>query len=451
MRYLPNSPADRQAMLAATGHSHIDELFEQIPSDLRLQGKLNLPGPLSESEIFDFFRQAATESSREYVSLLGAGAYSHYSPVVIDAMLSRGEFFTAYTPYQAEIAQGTLQAMFEFQTMMTQLTGMEVSNASLWDGSTATAEAALMAMRVTQRHRVILARTLHPEYRQIIRTYSQNQDVELAEVPYEKSGQIDLSQLESAVDSQTAAVVVQSPNFFGVLERIPEIASIAHRKGALLIVSINEPLSLAVVKPPTEADIVCGEAQSFGVPVSFGGPYVGFLTTREKFIRQMPGRLVGQTVDTEGRRGFVLTLATREQHIRREKATSNICTNQALFALAATIYLTLLGKTGLRQLAEQNLAKAHYAAGQLRAIPGISTPFAGPHFSEFVVKVPDAERLLQDLRGEKIIGGLHLGELYPELADHLLVCTTELVSRAAIDRLTKVASHQSSVVSTEHT
>jgi glycine dehydrogenase subunit 1 len=320
--------------------------------------------------------------------------------------------------------------------MMTQLTGMEVSNASLWDGSTATTEAILMAMRVTGRHRVIMARTIHPEYRQIIRTYSQNQNVKLAEVPYETSGQIDLSQLESTVDSQTAAVVVQSPNFFGALERIPDIASMAHRRGALLIVTINEPLSLAVVKPPSEADIVCGEAQSFGVPVSFGGPYVGFLTTREKFLRQMPGRLVGQTVDTEGRRGFVLTLATREQHIRREKATSNICTNQALSALAATIYLTLLGKTGLRQLAEQNLSKAHYAAGQLRGVPGFARPFAAPHFNEFVIKVPgDAERLLEDLRGEKIIGGLHLGEFYPELADHLLLCTTELVSRAAIDRL----------------
>ncbi len=443
MRYLPNSPADRQAMLAATGHAHIDELFEQIHSDLRLKGKLNLPGPLSESEILDFFRQAAAESSCDYVSLLGAGAYSHYCPVVVDAMLSRGEFFTAYTPYQAEIAQGTLQAMFEFQTMMTQLTGMEVSNASLWDGSTATTEAALMAMRVTHRQRVVLAKTLHPEYRQIVRTYMQNQNVELVEVPYAVSGQIDLAQLESAVDSHTAAVVVQSPNFFGTLERIPEVASIAHRKGALLIVTINEPLSLAVVKPPSDADIVCGEAQSFGVPVSYGGPYVGFMTTREKFLRQMPGRLVGQTVDTEGRRGFVLTLATREQHIRREKATSNICTNQALCALAATIYLTLMGKIGLRQLAEQNLSKAHYAAAQLRAAPGFATPFAAPHFNEFVVKVPgDAERLLEDLRREKIIGGLNLGEFYPELPNHLLMCFTELVSRKAIDRLVEVVNRQ---------
>ena len=329
--------------------------------------------------------------------------------------------------------------MFEFQTMMTQLTGQEVSNASLYDGSTATTEAALMAMRVTHRHRVLLARTLHPEYRQIARTYVQNQDVELEEIPYAASGQIDVAQLEAAVDARTAAVVVQSPNFFGALERIPEIAAIAHRQGALLIVTITEPLSLAIVKPPIDADIVCGEAQSFGVPVAFGGPYVGFLTTRERFIRQMPGRLVGQTVDTEGRRGFVLTLATREQHIRREKATSNICTNQSLCALAATIYLCLLGKTGLRQLAEQNLAKAHYAASQLRGIPGFVTPFSGPHFNELVVRVPgDAEILLEELRQEKIIGGLHLGEFYPELANHLLLCFTELVSRTAIDRLVEV-------------
>jgi glycine dehydrogenase subunit 1 len=440
MRYLPNSPADRLAMLKATGHAHINELFEQIPADLRLKGKLNLPGPLAESEILDFFRQVATESSRDYVSLLGAGAYSHYCPVAVDDMISRGEFLTAYTPYQAEIAQGTLQAMFEFQTLMTQLTGQEVSNASLWDGSTATTEAILMAERVTGRHRVVMARTLHPEYRQIARTYTQNQqDVELVEIDYDAAGQIDVAALDSALDKQTAAVVIQSPNFFGVIEKTKEIADIAHRHGTLLIVSINEPLSLAVVKPPVEADIVCGEAQSFGVSVSYGGPYVGFLTTKEKYLRQVPGRLVGQTIDTEGRRGFVLTLATREQHIRREKATSNICTNQSLFALVATIYLTLLGKQGLRELAEQNLSKAHYAAAQIRSIEGFSTPFNGAHFNEFVVKVPgDAETLLEDLRKEKILGGIHLSEFYLEAADHLLMCVTELVSRQSIDRLVEV-------------
>ena len=454
MRYLPNSAAARQTMLTATGHRHIDELFAQIPAELRLKGTLNLPGPLSEAEVLEFFQQAAAKSSREYVSLLGAGAYSHYRPVVIDSLLSRAEFFTAYTPYQAEIAQGTLQAMFEFQTMMTQLTDQEVSNASLYDGSTATTEAVLMALRVAKSRKVLLARTLHPEYRQIVRTYVQNQDVEVVEVPYAISGQIDLAQLKSAVDSQTAAVVIQSPNFFGVFECIPEIASIVHRHGALLIVTVTEPLSLAIVKPPSEADIVCGEAQSFGVPVAFGGPYVGFLTTREKYLRQTPGRLVGQTVDTEGRRGFVLTLATREQHIRREKATSNICTNQSLCALAATIYLSLLGKTGLRLLAEHNLAKAYYAARQLREIAGFETHFSSPVFNEFVVKVPgDAECLLEELRREQIIGGVHLGPFYPELENHLLLCFTELVRREAIDRLaelcgnTGVVSSQASVVS----
>lgn len=436
MRYLPNSPADRQAMLRATGNTSIDELFAQIPAELRFRGKLNLPGPLSEAEILEFFRQAASESSREYVSLLGAGAYAHYRPVVVDALLSRGEFFTAYTPYQAEIAQGTLQAMFEFQTLMAQLTGQEVSNASLYDGSTATTEAVLMALRITRRHRVVLARTLHPEYRQVLHTFVRHQDVKLTEVPYTASGRIDMTQLESVVDSETAAVVIQSPNFFGTLERASEIAHLAHRQRALLIVVVTEPLSLAIVKPPSDADIVCGEAQSFGVPVSFGGPYVGFLTTQEKFLRQIPGRLVGQTVDTEGRRGFVLTLATREQHIRREKATSNICTNQSLCALAATIYLCLLGKAGLKLLAEQNLAKAHYAAQQLRGVPGVEVPFSGACFNEFIVRVPgDTSHLLEEMRREKIIGGLHLENLYPELKNHLLMSFTETVSKAAIDRV----------------
>ena len=441
MRYLPNSDSDRVAMLKATGRSRVEELFEQIPSELRLRGQLNLPGPLSEPEILAFFRQAASRSSREYVSLLGAGAYSHYIPVAVNALLSRGEFFTAYTPYQAEIAQGTLQAMFEFQTLMTQLTGMEVGNASLYDGSTATTEAVLMAMRVTRRSRVLMARTVHPEYCQVLETFIRHQGTELQQVPYGESGQLDLARLESALNAETAAVVVQSPNFFGTLERTHEIAKVVHRSGALLIVSIAEPLSLAIVKPPSEADIVCGEAQSLGVPVAFGGPYVGFLTVKAKFLRQMPGRLVGQTVDTEGRRGFVLTLATREQHIRREKATSNICTNQSLCALAVTIYLSLLGKNGLKMLAEQNLAKARYAARQLATIPGVATPFTGPYFNEFVVRTPgDADELLAELQKRKIIGGLNLERFYPELRNHLLVCVTETVSREAIDRTVEVFS-----------
>ena len=437
MRYLPNSPADRQAMLRETGHKSIEELFEQIPEALRVRGALQLPGPLSEPEILEFFRQAARESSREYVSMLGAGAYTHYRPVAIDSLLSRGEFFTAYTPYQAEMAQGTLQAMFEFQTLITQLTGMDVSNASLYDGSTAMTEAVLMALRITRCEQVLVARTAHPEYRQVLSTYLRHQGIEVAELPYSPSGQLDAAQLESSLKPETAAVVIQTPNFFGVLERSEEIAAAAHRKGALLIAVITEPLSLGIVRPPVQADIVCGEAQSFGVPVAFGGPYLGFLAAKEQFVRQMPGRLIGQTQDTEGRRGFVLTLATREQHIRREKATSNICTNQSLCALAATIYLSLLGKNGVKALAEYNLAKAHYAARELSQ--SSTRPFSGPFFNEFVIKTPaPVGEVLQALREVKIIGGLEMAKFYPELKDHLLVCATETVSREAIDRMAGV-------------
>ena len=440
MRYLPNSPSDRAEMLKALGKESAEELFAGIPEELKLRGPLNLPGPLSEPELVEFFEQAASQSARDYVSLLGAGAYSHYRPIVIDSLLLRGEFLTSYTPYQPEISQGNLQAMFEFQTLIAQLTGMEVANSSLYDGSTATNEAVLMAMRLTRRERVVTAATVHPEYRQVAQTYLQHQGVHLEAVPYIASGQIDLAALDAAVNDQTAAVVVQSPNFFGVLESWPKVAEIAHRRGALLIAVVTEPLSLALVRPPDEADIICGEAQSFGIPVAYGGPYVGFLATRERFIRQMPGRLVGETRDAQGRRGYVLTLATREQHIRREKATSNICTSQSLMALNATIYLCLLGKQGLRALAAQNLAKASYAAAELAKVPGASLPFSAPHFNEFVAKVPgDAEDLLAALREEKIIGGLHLERFYPELKNHLLVCVTETVDKSALDRMAKVS------------
>jgi glycine dehydrogenase subunit 1 len=442
MRYLPNSPSERAAMLEATGHHSIDELFAQIPDVLKLKGSLNLPGPFSEQEILEYFRRAAGRSSPGFVSLLGAGAYSHYRPVAIDALISRSEFFTSYTPYQAEIAQGTLQAMFEFQTLITQLTGMDVANSSLYDGSTASAEAVLMALRLVRHDRVVLARTLHPEYRQVIRAYLQHQGVELQEIGYAATGQIDLEELETSLKTKTAAVVVQSPNFFGTIERAHDIADIVHRSGALLIVAITEPLSLALVRPPSSADIVCGEAQSFGVPVGFGGPYVGFLGTKEKYLRQMPGRLVGQTQDTEGRRGFVLTLATREQHIRREKATSNICTNQSLCALVVTIYLSLLGRKGLRALAQHNLAKASYASQRLGAVAGLAVAFSGPFFNEFVLKSPaDVEDYLASLREEKIIGGLPLEQFYPELKNHLLVCVTETVSKDSIDRIAAVRAH----------
>lgn len=434
-------------MLRVTGHDSVEELFDQIPQQLRIQDELHIPGPLSEPEILEFFRQAASATSRDYVSLLGAGAYQHYRPVVIDTLLSRGEFFTAYTPYQPELSQGTLQALFEFQTLVAQLTGMEVANASLYDGSSATNEAVLMAMRITRRNRVVLGRTVHPEYRQVVETYGRNLGVELIEAPYGSSGATDLSRLDAALSNDTAAVVIQFPNFFGCIEPIEEIASIVRRHGALLIVTVAEPLSLALLKPPDSADIVCGEAQSFGVPVAFGGPYCGFLATREKFVRQMPGRLAGETTDTLGRRGFVLTLVTREQFIRREKATSNICTSQSLCALAATIYLCLLGKNGLRKLAEHNLAKAHYAARELELASGLSMPFTAHYFNEFVLKTPGrADDLLESLQNEGIIGGLELERFYPELKNYLLICVTEIVSREAIDRMSGIYREFSSGV-----
>ncbi|MGH9679388.1 MAG: aminomethyl-transferring glycine dehydrogenase subunit GcvPA, partial [Candidatus Acidiferrales bacterium] len=356
MRYLPKSAAERRDMLSAIGVRSIENLFESIPEEFRLKEPLHLPAPMSEQEIIDYFRARAAENSVGYTSFLGAGVYNHLRSVVTDSLIQRGEFLTSYTPYQAEISQGTLQAIFEFQTLMCELTGMEVANASMWDGSTATTEAVLMAERLTGRSRVVVARSLHPEYRQVMNTYTHNLGMQIHEFGFLNSGQADTARLEAAIDHETAAVVVQSPNFFGVLEQIPQLAHMAHAKGALLVVAITEGISLGAVRPPVEADIVAMEAQSFGLAPSYGGPYAGVIATREKFVRQLPGRLAGQTVDSAGRRGYVLTLATREQHIRREKATSNICTNQALCALAATIHLCLVGKEGLKELAAQNLA-----------------------------------------------------------------------------------------------
>jgi glycine dehydrogenase subunit 1 len=435
MRYLPKSPSERQAMLAAVGAQSADELFACIPAEYRLQRPLNLPGPFSEAEIVAWFRARAAENSVGYTSFLGAGVYNHLRSVVTDTILQRGEFLTSYTPYQAEISQGTLQAIFEFQTLMCDLTGQEVANASMWDGSTATTEAVLMAERLTRRHRVVVARTLHPEYRQVLATYARNLGMAIEEIGYTESGQLDAEALAAAVNDETAAVVVQSPNFFGAIERVPALAGIAHARQALLIVAVTEAVSLGAVRPPAEADIVALETQSFGMAPSFGGPYAGVIATREQFVRQMPGRLAGQTTDSAGRRGFVLTLATREQHIRREKATSNICTNQALCALAATVHLCLLGKEGLRELAAQNLAKARFAAAELARVPGVRVPFSAPYFNEFVVGLPRSVRIVNDaLLREKIIGPLPIGPWYPELTKRGLVCVTETTPRSEIER-----------------
>jgi glycine dehydrogenase subunit 1 len=435
MRYLPKSPAERQEMLAAIGAKSIDKLFESIPEKYRLREPLNLPGPFSEAEVIQYFKERANENSLGYTSFLGAGVYQHLRSVITDTILLRGEFLTSYTPYQAEITQGTLQAIFEFQTLMCQLTGQEVANASMYDGSTATTEAVLMAERLTGRSRVLVARSLHPEYREVLQTYAKNSGLHVEEIGYSKNGTVDVAAIKNALKDDVAAVVVQSPNFFGVLEMLPEIASLAHGAGALLVTAIAEGVSLGAVKPPAEADIVAMEAQSFGLPPSYGGPFAGVIASRDKFVRQMPGRLAGQTTDTEGRRGFVLTLATREQHIRREKATSNICTNQALCALAATVHLTLLGKEGLREMAEQNVAKAQFALTELLKIPGVKRAFDGPFFNEFTLEFPRSVRIINGelLRG-KIAGPLALGTAYPELTKHGLVCVTETTPRAEIER-----------------
>jgi glycine dehydrogenase subunit 1 len=423
-------------MLDACGVSSAEELFAHLPEAVRLQRPLDLAPGISEYEIVQYFRDRAAENANGYASFLGAGVYSHYRPVLVDTVVSRGEFLTSYTPYQAEISQGTLTTIFEFQTMICQLTGMDVANASMYDGSTAVPEAAMMAVRATGKGRVLVARSLHPEYREVLRTYAKNQGMPVEEFGYlQEAGTIDLEDLERKMDSLTAAVIVQSPNFFGIVDQVKVAAEIAHKNGALLVVIFTEAVSLGILEPPAEADIVAGELQSFAISPSYGGPYAGIIATKEKYLRQMPGRLVGQSVDSRGNRAFCLTLATREQHIRREKATSNICTNQALIALMATVFMTVYGKEGLRELALQNLAKAHYLAGKVKP------RFTGGFFNEFVARVEgrSVDELNKSLLKKKIIGGLPLGRFYPELADSVLLCATEMSRRTDIDTVGQVA------------
>ena len=427
-------------MLREIGVRSIDDLFAPIPPDVRVKGDLKIPRQMAESEILDYFRQRGDENGKGYASFLGAGAYNHYRPVVIDSLISRGEFFTAYTPYQPEIAQGTLQAIFEFQTMICELTGMEVANASMYDGSTAATEAAMMAERATGRSEVVVARSVHPEYREVLATYAKYQGTPIRTVNFGENGRVNVAELEKAITDQTSCVLIQSPNFFGTIEDVAAVAEIAHRKGALLVVAISEAVSLGIVKPPSEADIVAMEAQSFGVPLGFGGPYAGVIATKEKFVRQIPGRLVGETLDKNGKRGFVLTLSTREQHIRREKATSNICTNQALVALMATIFMTVYGREGIRDLATHNLAKAAYAAEAFGKNGKILFQGA-PRFNEFVVQTHhDPYAINNALLEKRIVGGFPLKKFYPELGNASLWCVTEMNSREQIDAAAKEVS-----------
>jgi len=437
--YISLSDKDKKEMMARIGISSMEELFRTIPENIKLKRELKIPSPLTEIELIQHFESIAQKNKySDFLSFLGAGAYPHVIPYVVDYLSSRGEFVSPYTPYQPEVSQGTLQVIFEFQTLICQLTGMDVANASLYDGASGAAEAVLMAHRLKGKSRVLIARTLHPQYRKVVETYVKNLGIEIEEIGYSETGEVDFEDLNKKLDDGISAVLTQSPNFMGVVEDLRRVSDLAHASKALSIVVVTEPVSLGILEAPGKlgADIVTGEGQSFGIPLSFGGPYLGFMACSREFIRQFPGRIAGETKDVDGKRGFVLTLSTREQHIRRERATSNICTNQALCALRATIFLETLGREGLRELAWQNIQKANYTLEKLSHIKGVKRKFQGNFFNEFVVEfsggLPEVEGFLRE---KGIIGGLNLHEFYPELENCALMCVTETHKKEEIDRL----------------
>lgn len=438
MHFIPHTDQELKRILDCLAIGATEELFKDIPSNVRFNQELKVQGGLSELEISRHMFTLAAQNSgvEDKICFLGAGAYDHYIPSAVKHILSRAEFYTAYTPYQPEISQGVLQSIFEYQSMVCALTGMDAANASMYDGASALAEAALMACAATRRDKVIVARTVHPEYREVLNTYMYGPGIEVKEVPY-REGTTEIDELISLLDKNTAAVLVQYPNFFGSIEDLQALAEAAHSVGALLVVCAD-PIALALLKSPGScgADIVVGEGQPLGIPLSFGGPYLGFLACREKYLRKMPGRIVGQTQDLDGKRAFVLTLQAREQHIRRDKATSNICSNQALCALAATVYLSLLGKQGFTKVANLCLQKTAYLRERLAAIPGYSIPWKVPVFKEFVIKTKQKPEITNGLLLESnILGGLDLGKYYPELEGHILLCVTEKRTRQELDLL----------------
>lgn len=443
MGYAPHTPADQEKMLRAIGVGSVDDLFQHVPQSLRDRAKIDLPNGATELTVHRRLAALAAQNvnAADWSFFLGGGIYHHFIPSAVDATISRAEFSTSYTPYQPEVSQGTLQALFEYQTLICQLTGMEVSNAGVYDGASAAAEAVLMSRRIqpASRRRVLVSRALHPQFRAVIATYLRNLvDVQLEEVPFDSSGGTDLAALTRRLNDQSMCVVVGYPNFFGVIEALGPIKSACDQAGAQLVSVTAEPLTFGLVKPPGEfgVDIAVGEGQSLGVPMSLGGPAFGFFTCQKRFVRNIPGRLVGATVDNEGRRGFVLTLATREQHIRREKATSNICTSQTLCALAATVYLSLLGRSGMRRMAEVNGIRAHEAYAQL-VQAGLEPMFTGPFFNEFVLRGTALTERFARCTGAKILPGIRLQPWYPELQDCLLVCVTEMNEGEEIARLVR--------------
>ncbi len=442
MRYTPHTASDRDRMLQAIGVDSLEALYRHVPATLRERARIDLPDGLTELAVQKRLLALAAQnaSARDWSLFVGGGVYQHFIPSAVDAIISRSEFSTSYTPYQPEVSQGTLQALFEYQTLICQLTGMEVSNAAVYDGASAAAEAALMSRRIqaTHRRRVLVSKALHPQYRAVVRAYLKNlKDIALEEIAYDGSGATDVGALTERLDDRTMCVLVGYPNFFGVIENLAPIQSACAKSGAQLITVTTEPMSLGLLKPPGDfgVDIAVGEGQSLGVPMNFGGPAFGFFACQKKFVRNIPGRLVGETVDAEGRRGFVLTLATREQHIRREKATSNICTSQTLCALGATVFMSLLGKSGLRRMAEINVARAHRARAKLTRDAGLAAKFSGPYFNEFVLRAVNLEKLFDSCAKNNIVPGIVLAQWYPELRDCFLVCVTEMNEDEEVERL----------------
>ncbi|TYS87545.1 aminomethyl-transferring glycine dehydrogenase subunit GcvPA [Rossellomorea aquimaris] len=434
-RYLPMTEQDQREMLDSIGVDSVNDLFEDIPEKVRFKGDYKIKEAKSETELVKELTKMAAKNAdlKSHSSFLGAGVYDHYMPIIVDHVLSRSEFYTAYTPYQPEISQGELQAIFEFQTMICELTGMDVANSSMYDGGTALAEAAMLSAGQTRRKKVLVSSTVHPESRDVLRSYAKGQYIEVVEIPH-NNGVTDVEELKKLMSNEIAAVVVQYPNFFGRVEELKAIEEVTYAEKAMFVVSSN-PLALGALTPPGQlgADIVIGDAQPFGIPSAFGGPHCGYFAVNKKLMRKVPGRLVGQTVDEDGIRGFVLTLQAREQHIRRDKATSNICSNQALNALAASVAMTALGKQGVKEMALQNIQKAHYAKEALKA-KGFSIAFEGPSFNEFVVKVNmPVKEINQKLLGKEMIGGYDLGLMDDGLSQHMLVAVTELRSKEEID------------------
>ena len=434
MDFIPNTDKDREEMLKTIGVSSVNELFKDIPEGLLLKENLKISKALSELELRSKLKNLANKNKTELISFLGAGSYNHFIPSVVNHIISRSEFYTAYTPYQPEISQGILQAIYEYQTMICELTGMDVANASMYDGASALAEACIMSVNITRKNQILMLKSVHPEYKDVVRTYCRAHDFELEEIEDKEANE--------KITEKTAALLVQNPNFFGCVEDLKEIEKLVHDKKALLVVSVVEPTSLGLLKSPgsSGADIVVGEGQSFGNAMNFGGPYLGIIAAKDGYKRNIPGRLVGRTVDAEGERGFILTLQAREQHIRREKASSNICSNEALCALAATVHLAALGKEGIKELSGLNVQKSHYLVDKLEEA-GFELVFDKPFYNEFVVKFDDAKKINEKLLEHGIIGGVELEKFYPEMKDCLLFCVTEVIKKEDMDKLVEILTN----------